>query len=202
MKLKMPQPKTSSRLRIGCDSDGVVCDLDHAWYLWYLKNHGHIEKEVMYRGWDVAKNVPVGDKVFDAWSEPGFFRNLKPYKGAVEALKTLNNNSDLYIVTSASGEPEALKDKALWYKEHTKFLDVNEQLIICHDKFIVDVDVLIDDRPSNIIDFVNFKKSRAGFLIRQRHNRDFKIPKSLQGRVTDAESLTEAVSMISELMKW
>lgn len=50
---------------------------------------------------------------------PGIFAQMKPVEGAIEAVKTLNEKFDCYILsTSPWGNPTALNDKLAWVKQY------------------------------------------------------------------------------------
>ena len=49
----------------------------------------------------------------------GFFENLKPIEGTVEAINTLANNFDLYLLTTPSTRnPLCYTEKRIWVETH------------------------------------------------------------------------------------
>lgn len=80
---------------------------------------------------------------------PGFFADLKPMPGAVEALHELVQHYEVYILSTAPWEnPSAWSDKVKWV---TKYLDdiCHKRLILSHHKNLNEGDYLIDDRGKN-----------------------------------------------------
>ncbi|MBZ5981217.1 5' nucleotidase, NT5C type [Leuconostoc gasicomitatum] len=84
---------------------------------------------------------------------PGIFRDLPPMVGAVEAVKSLAENYELHILSTAPWKnPSAWQDKLLWLAQY--FGDDNQspfykRVTLTHDKSLARGvgGILIDDRP-------------------------------------------------------
>jgi len=100
------------------------------------------------------KQVPqdVNQKWFEYINEKGFFRDLAVIPDSQRVIKALQEKYDVYIVSAAMEFRNSLEDKYDWLAEHFPFIDW-QHIMFCGNK-IVEVDVLIDDRIKN---FVNFK---------------------------------------------
>jgi 5'(3')-deoxyribonucleotidase len=78
-------------------------------------------------------------------SQYGFFANLEPIPGAVEAYKTLEKSYDVFILTAPSYlNPLCYTEKRVWVEKHLG-LETTPNLIICQRKEFVMGDYLIDD---------------------------------------------------------
>jgi len=80
-------------------------------------------------------------------SQYGFWRNLKPVKGSIEAVHYLSSIEifDVYILTSPSVlNPLCYTEKRLWVEDHLRLEMVN-RLIISPNKGLCKGDYLIDD---------------------------------------------------------
>lgn len=92
------------------------------------------------------------------YKQPGFFRNLFPYRNMVEAFKLLSERSDLNcsILTSCDTE-DAAKEKQEWADEHLR-ADRPVECVICltseskaeiwasrKSSAITSADILVDD---------------------------------------------------------
>ncbi len=78
---------------------------------------------------------------------PGIFSQMDPLPGALDAVKTLNDDCDLYILSTAPwNNPSAWSDKLEWVK---RYLGDNfrKRLILSHHKDLCKGDFIIDDRP-------------------------------------------------------
>tara|TARA_R110000851_G_scaffold37986_4_gene97746 strand:+ start:7870 stop:8358 length:489 start_codon:yes stop_codon:yes gene_type:complete len=80
---------------------------------------------------------------------PGFYRDLKPLPGAVNAFNTLCELYTVYIASTPSwNNPSSWIDKRLWVQEH---LGPNafKKLILTNNKGLLKGDILIDDNVWN-----------------------------------------------------
>ena len=78
----------------------------------------------------------------------GFFRNLKPIPGAIEAYNKLAKHFDVYLLTTAPwSNPYACVEKFEWVKEYLP--NAYKNLIISHHKELNMGDYLIDDSTFN-----------------------------------------------------
>lgn len=80
--------------------------------------------------------------------EPGFYRNLRPIRGAKEALKSaLKAGHDVRIVSSPYlSNPTCASDKLEWVARHYGSHWAS-RVVLTNDKTIVHGDILIDDKP-------------------------------------------------------
>jgi 5'-nucleotidase len=78
-------------------------------------------------------------------SQYGFFLDLEPIPGAIDALKTLMEEYDVYILTRPSYlNPLCYTEKRVWIEKNFG-IEFCERLIMCCDKSMVKGDYLIDD---------------------------------------------------------
>lgn len=109
--------------------DGVLCDFDKA------------AKELIRRG-----------KVRQPWhccSIKGFYRELEPIDGAIEAYQKLDNVYDVYILSTPSwGNSDSWSEKIDWVKQYLGKI-AKKKVILCHNKSLVQGRYLIDDRTKN-----------------------------------------------------
>jgi 5'(3')-deoxyribonucleotidase len=78
----------------------------------------------------------------------GFFRNLKPMPGAIEAYNILAKDFDVYFLTTSPwSNPQACVEKFEWVKEY--FPNAYKNIIISHHKDLNIGDYLIDDSTFN-----------------------------------------------------
>ena len=80
---------------------------------------------------------------------PGLFAEMRPMPGAIEAIHTLQEHFELYILSTAPWKnPSAWSDKVKWV---TRYLDdvFHKRMVITHCKNLCQGDYLIDDRGKN-----------------------------------------------------
>lgn len=88
------------------------------------------------------------DKVEAIYFAPGFYINLPPVPGGIEALKTLASlGHDVRICTSPLGQYEnCVLEKYRWIEKHLG-RDFTKKIILSKDKTIIRGQLLIDDKP-------------------------------------------------------
>jgi 5'(3')-deoxyribonucleotidase len=97
--------------------------------------------------YDIAKAFPglTPAQVYAPLYRQGFCRSLKPYPGAVEAVRRLQELGEVYCVTKPTKSP-------YWMAEREEWLQVvcgipADHVIFCHDKGMVRGNILVDDNP-------------------------------------------------------
>jgi 5'(3')-deoxyribonucleotidase len=140
--------------RIAIDMDEVIADVIPKFINLYNRDFGVPLDLVIEPGNEVFKQVPqdVNQKWFEYINEEGFFRDLAVIPDSQRVIKALQEKYDVYIVSAAMEFRNSLVDKYDWLAEHFPFIDW-QHIMFCGNK-IVEVDILIDDRIKN---FVNFK---------------------------------------------
>ena len=110
------------------------------------------EKEIVYvdldgvmADYDKAK---IG-KTEEEKMAPGFFTNLEPIDGAIEAFKKLSDYYDVYFLSTAPwSNINAPSEKRVWVEKHLGEYAF-KKLILSHNKGLLKGDYLIDDRVAN-----------------------------------------------------
>lgn len=85
------------------------------------------------------------------YNENDFYKNLKPFDGAVTFLKNLNEKYSVKIVTVSGSEHNQLS-KSSFIEKH--FEGLYEELIFEKQKYLVKGDALVDDSFENIYDMI------------------------------------------------
>ena len=116
------------------DMDGVLVNLGDEITRWF-ESHPHLKEKF--------KDCP--DHI------TGLFRFPKPFEGALDAVKKLEESGkyELFIATSSPwGNPEALTDKRYWL-EYWFGETFHKKMVTTHRKDLLVGDYLIDDRTKN-----------------------------------------------------
>lgn len=125
------------------DLDGTLADYDAAMRrdLEPLRSPGELSDFGMYTPWNEARRQVVQ-------SQPGWFRNLDPYKPGFEILGIARElKFDLHVVTKGpSKTPSAWTQKLEWCMQHVPDAKVH----VVSDKSLVYGRVLVDDWPPYI----------------------------------------------------
>lgn len=87
------------------------------------------------------------DEIKYPQSQYGFFADLEPIQGAIEAVNMLSVFHEVYILTAPSYmNPLCYTEKRVWIEKHFG-LSFCKKLIICPNKTLIRGHYLIDDIP-------------------------------------------------------
>lgn len=171
--------------------DGVLADTEAQWLSWYEKETGIALTKKDIEGKQEHDDAPEFKNFRKYLYEPGFFRSLPVMDGAVEAVKELAKDFDLYIVSAAMEFPLSLYEKHQWLAEHFPFISW-KNIIFCGDKSIIDVDYLIDDHCKNL----DFCKGKP-LMFTAFHN----VNHSHHQRVNNWQEIPGVVRDLAEIRK-
>lgn len=162
-------------LRVLVDLDGVVIDTLPLWLSRYNQRYDDNLTMGEFAGtWKVSENVrsDVGAKVFDILKEKDFYENALPIPGAISSVNSLIKDPEIeiYVVSAFMGNGAQAQGKCAWLESYLPSFPV-DNIILCHDKYLIDGDVLIDDYEGNIRDFIEYDPMRSGILFGAPHNR-------------------------------
>lgn len=91
----------------------------------------------------------VADELIELFVEKEVYDCLLPYKGAVRAVKTLvEQGHDVYIATATDVRNMKWKEELL--QKYFPFIP-KKNLIRIHNKALLNVDVLVEDKMDNLI---------------------------------------------------
>jgi 5'-nucleotidase len=161
---------TQERLRIAVDMDEVLTDTLGKQIRLYNQRYGTSASRSDLHGNNLVDIAPEPHKewLVSMLHEPGFFADIEPMPGALEAMEKLCAQHDVFIASAATQFPNSFNDKLAWLKQYLPQIPLNH-IIFCGDKSILNVDYLIDDSA------YHFKGLRGtGLLFDAPHNRDKK----------------------------
>ncbi|MFD0836217.1 5'(3')-deoxyribonucleotidase [Mariniflexile aquimaris] len=141
-------------MRIFVDMDDVIADTygKHI-ELYNLEHKSDLCVSKISSG-EVWQNVPEmhQDSIHNHVLQPGFFSDLKPIKDSQKVMKALCERHEVYIATAATQFPNSLKEKSDWLDSYFPFITWQYR-IMCGHKFVLNGDLLIDDRVVNLSKF-------------------------------------------------
>lgn len=148
-------------MRIALDMDGVLADVYASYIQLHERDFGirkSLESIEGLEEWEGFPNAPTYVRT------PGFFENLQVMPDAIEHVKNLNEQHEVFIVSAAMEFPLSLNEKLSWMNQHFPFITW-KQIVFCGSKKIIHADLLIDDHFKNLDDF----QGRT-MLFHQPHN--------------------------------
>ena len=142
-----------NKLRIAIDMDEVIADPIAKFIDIYQKEHGLNYTLEQMQGKEFSELLPAEllPTLRDYIYRKGFFRDLNVISGSHEVITELCKKYDVFIVSAAMEFPNSLQDKLEWLGDHFPFIPWTN-IIFCGYK-IVNVNIMIDDRPRNFIGF-------------------------------------------------
>lgn len=137
-------------MHIALDMDNVLADWDEglsrAWRSAHPHRHPHFEHRTCY--W-AHEGCPVEDHEFvqNLHQSPGFYRQLPPVPGGLQAANEMKSLGwDVILLTSPDEHETCAQEKLLWVGEHLGPEWV-PRTYIGLDKTRIQADFLVDDRP-------------------------------------------------------
>ena len=111
-------------MRIAIDMDEVIADPLQKFIKMYHRDYGIPLDLTINPGNEIYHHVPahINQKWFDYINEKGFFRDLDVIEGSREALKKLQEQHEVYIVSAAMEFRNSLEDKLDWLGDHFPFI--------------------------------------------------------------------------------
>lgn len=151
--------------KLAVDIDNTLWDLIRPWIRLYnilYKDDVQYEDITQYEFFDKLKTESKSEMLNLLTSE-GFWTSVLPYENSYEYLRKLNDEYELYIVTSTSYRTP--KDKFDRLFDIFDFL-TEDQLIITSNKTLLNIDIMVDDCIDHLTEG-NYMK----FLIDAPYNR-------------------------------
>ena len=90
----------------------------------------------------------IRDEIF----KKGFFADIEVMPDAVEVVKKLHDQYEVFIVSAAMEFPNSLQEKHDWLNQHFPFISW-KNMVLCGDKSIISADIMIDDHEKNLKTF-------------------------------------------------
>jgi len=132
--------------------DGVLADTVTQFINYYREETGDEFDRERLLGIPEHEAFPDPTAVHRYIHSPGFFRNIPLMPDGVEAVRTLMENFEIYIVSAAMEFPLSLFEKQQWLEEYFPFISW-WNIVFCGDKSIIKTDYLIDDHLRNLDHF-------------------------------------------------
>ena len=100
---------------------------------------------------EVTKWSPAGvrsDCILECFEKPSFFRKQRPYPGAQDFVRNLCDKAEVYITTAVPVCAMGIRTEMI--KKYFPEIP-SDHIVLTSSKDIVNIDVLLDDAPHNIL---------------------------------------------------
>lgn len=148
--------KNSSKTRILIDMDGIIVDMLGSWLRTYEVITGEHVSVSDIKNWNVGSFVKHPHVLNSIIETPGFFRSLPSISGAVNYLSKLlkNEKFEVVILTQPPRKADyAISEKMRWIQDFFPGFDLTS-IVFAHKKYLIRGDVLFDDRPSHLSEWL------------------------------------------------
>ena len=138
------------RLTILFDADDVLENLVECWVNALNDKYGLAVKIEDIKSWSISDFFPIErKKVYSILFEKSLWESLSAKTNAVSTLKRLKEEGHTVKIVTNS-HPETVAVKCRWIVANFPFLSWRD-IIIAADKQLIRGDVLIDDKPENLM---------------------------------------------------
>lgn len=170
------------RLEILFDVDDVIVDFADA-FIKFVAEHGVTCTKNDLTDHDFFKAINRLDLEIP-WrkriEQGGYVSSLKPLPGALENIKSLQKNHDVYACTAPSHVNNWMFERMEWLITHAGISHKMQHHT--HAKFAVGGDVFVDDRTSNLKKYVDRNPNTMLILFDQPSNRHDNDPRFNRAR--------------------
>lgn len=148
--------RLEKKLNVAIDLDGVIWDLVDPWVKVYNELYNDTVNVNEILEYDLSKSLLKASRpqLLQILCNKDFWDTVYPFEYSQEYLEKINNRCNLYIATKT--DYRILEVKVERLLKLFPFI-TSEQVICIQDKYLLDVDWLIDDCIDNLI-LGNFNK--------------------------------------------
>jgi 5'(3')-deoxyribonucleotidase len=137
------------KIKIATDIDEVLNNMLSKILTLYNAKYGDCLQEEGIYEYSLSSVInPLCTNVFQEFADYNLIMSTDVAEGAVEALTHLAKRHDIYFVTA--GHPYTVAARDDWLGRTFDFYK-SSHLIVCREKQLLNVDVLIDDYENNLI---------------------------------------------------
>lgn len=140
------------------DMDAITVDMTPVWMKRYYEKSGElVDPDEALKHWDWPKYTRYPDVCNSIIEEKGYFFDLPPMPGAVEAITELMaKKANILFITQPPRKADfAVKDKRAWILKHFPDFELTN-IGFFHKKHLVYGDLLFDDSPEHLTNWYNF----------------------------------------------
>lgn len=167
--------KVRAKKRILLDVDGVFANfiagcLPHVhWITGRRHDHDDVDQFMIEKALDL--DTDETRFLYEQVATEGWCRRLPAYQGAKEAIIALREFSEVWAVTQPYPSRTWAHERDTWLVEGFGF-DINDVLHVrSKAKHAIDGDVLIEDKPSTLIEWQEWHPDGYGILFERAYNK-------------------------------
>lgn len=157
-----------------CDVDEVLAEQLPEWLKFYNKDYDDNLKAEDLACWDLSTHVKpeCGKKISEYLRREDMYDNARQVSGALKGIESLRHMGYTVKFVSSSN-PAQYRHKFNWLVRHGFVEDHSNDVIFCHDKYLLRGDFMIDDAPHNVESWSELNPGGQALLFNQPHNRNY-----------------------------
>lgn len=182
------------QLTILVDMDDTIECLLKGWVRWLNEKYNLSVNWKDIRSWDVRPyfNGLTKEQIYEPFYIDEFWDYVEPMPYAPEMLERIKNDGHkIYVVSASTYETLPAKMERVLFRYFPYF--TFDDVIIAHDKQMIQGDILIDDAPHNLVNGKYIK-----LLMDAPHNQGFDEKKYGMRRVYDWGEIYDIILDISK----
>ena|SRR3990167_7212405 len=161
------------KIRIALDCDGCIVDLLPQWLSMYNQETNENLQVSDIKEWDLFSQVKQPKILNKILLSKGFFQKPEPYLDVLEVLPKLlkDERFDIFIATQVPrSSPYAGWDKREWLRKWLPEFDL-EKFISIHHKYLLRADVILDDHPRHLKQWLEEDGTRTAICMDHLYNK-------------------------------
>lgn len=168
------------------DVDLTLVDTLSPWLRWFKARTGiELEANTYELSTQMAKYM-IHECPMSYWREKGVYEGLMPYPASTYTVRKLVDNGFRVVFVTWSPYPDQIAPKEQWL---TKHYGNDIPVIHTEHKHLIDADIMIDDNPKMLSEFLEARSGRVALKYDTRLNQNWSAPygkKSLTMRSWDS----------------
>jgi 5'(3')-deoxyribonucleotidase len=162
------------------DCDGVLADFTEVALSIIAEKTGIVYSAEDIPRWDIFESMglpELWEELVKRANRKGFCSSIRPYSPAIMGVKKLRKKYDVLCVTAPVDALPWMYERAHWLEEH--FDIPRKKVIFAHEKHHVHGDVLVDDKPDNVIAWAEANPDGVAVLWEHPYNEKVSLPEGI-----------------------
>jgi 5'-nucleotidase len=137
------------KITIGVDIDETIAEMLSKILPLYNAKYSDTLEESHIHNYNLSPFInPMCNNIFEEFLDDKLIMSMDVMEGAVEVLSTIAKHHDVYFVTA--GHPYTIRARDDWLERKFPFYR-SSNLIVCREKQLLNLNVMIDDYENNLI---------------------------------------------------
>ena len=142
-----------NKIKIALDYDGILFDSIRTYLDLFNEYTGEKYTLNDLTDWDLHKVLPEKySKLIDnLWFDPELWNRVQPLSDSQQFVKRLIDNPNIEVFVATDTHPKLVDIKTKLLNKEYPYIDTRNNLFICKQKQMLDIDLLFDDKVDNLL---------------------------------------------------